>query len=103
MLEMQRCSFLNGDDTREHSVLCNQKTNGYLKEVADICGMNKTLTTHMLRHTFATTITRANHVSLQNVSKRLGRCSTKMIRHYVGVLDQNIMEDMQKTSKSLFR
>ena len=31
-------------------VLCNQKMNAYLKELADICGIKKTLTTHMARH-----------------------------------------------------
>lgn len=35
-------------------VLCNQKMNAYLKELADICGIKKTLTTHVARHTFAT-------------------------------------------------
>jgi len=39
-------------------VLSNQKYNSYLKEIADICGISKNLTTHTARHTFATTVTR---------------------------------------------
>ncbi|RHH08653.1 site-specific integrase [Bacteroides fragilis] len=81
----------------------NQKMNAFLKEIATLCGINKNLTVHVARHTFATTITLANHVSLQNVSKMLGHSSTKMTQHYARVLDQNIMEDMLKVSKNLFR
>ena len=38
-------------------VICNQRKNSYLKEIADLCGIKKNLTTHQARHTFATTIT----------------------------------------------
>jgi len=38
-------------------VLSNSKYNAYLKELADICGVKKNLTTHTARHTFGTTVT----------------------------------------------
>lgn len=72
----------------------NQKMNAYLKEVADICGIDKRLSTHVARHTFATTITLANKVTMENVAKMLGHSSTRMTQHYAKVLDQSIMEDM---------
>lgn len=72
----------------------NQKMNAYLKEVADICGNDKRLSTHVARHTFATTITLANKVTMENVAKMLGHSSTRMTQHYAKVLDQSIMEDM---------
>ena len=72
----------------------NQKMNAYLKEVADICGIEKRLSTHVARHTFATTITLANKVTMENVAKMLGHSSTRMTQHYAKVLDQSIMEDM---------
>jgi site-specific recombinase XerD len=50
----------------------NQNYNAFLKEVATICGINKNLTSHTARHTFATTITLENGVSLETVSKMLG-------------------------------
>lgn len=34
-------------------VLSNQKMNAYLKEIADLCGIDKELTYHIARHTFA--------------------------------------------------
>ncbi|OAV66177.1 site-specific tyrosine recombinase XerC [Bacteroidales bacterium Barb6XT] len=72
----------------------NQKMNNYLKELADICGINKRLTTHVARHTFGTTVTLANKVTMENVAKMLGHSSTRMTQHYARVLDQSIMDDM---------
>ncbi|RHM11502.1 tyrosine-type recombinase/integrase [Parabacteroides merdae] len=58
---------------------------------------------HVARHTFGTTVTLANNVSLQNVSKMLGHSSTRMTQHYARVLDKNIMEDMQGVAKLIFK
>lgn len=46
--------------------------NSYLKEIADVCGIKKKLTFHLARHTFATTVTLANGMPLETVSKLLG-------------------------------
>ena len=75
-------------------VLSNQRMNSYLKEIADLCGITKKLTTHIARHTCATVVMLANKVSLENVSKILGHSSTKMTQHYAKVLDSSIMRDM---------
>ena len=74
----------------------------YLKEVADICGINKRLTTHCSRHTFATSVTLANKVTMENVAKMLGHSSTRMTQHYAKVLDQSILEDMMNVDNKLF-
>jgi site-specific recombinase XerD len=74
----------------------NQKMNAYLKEIADLCGINKKLTTHAARHTFATTVTLSNHVSMESVSKMLGHTSINMTRKYARIADKLISEDMQK-------
>lgn len=68
----------------------------YLKEIADLCGITKRLTTHIARHTAATVVFLANNVSLENVSKILGHSSTKMTQHYAKVLDSSILRDMQQ-------
>ena len=54
------------------------------------------LSFHIARHTFATTITLVNKVSLENVAKMMGHASTRMTQHYARVLDQTIMSDMEK-------
>jgi len=77
-------------------VLTNQKSNAYLKEIADVCGINKHLTTHLARHTFATTVTLANGVSISTVSKMLGHRSLKTTQIYAKVLDKKIAEEMDR-------
>jgi site-specific recombinase XerD len=77
-------------------VLTNQKMNAYLKEVADLVGINKHLSTHTARHTFATTVTLGNQVSMEVVSKMLGHSSMEMTKKYARVMDELIKKDMQK-------
>ena len=60
------------------------------------------LNIHTSRHTFATTITLANKVSLENVAKMMGHASTRMTQHYARVLDQTIMSDMEKVQITLY-
>lgn len=76
--------------------LSNQKMNAYLKEIADLCGINKHLTWYVSRHTFATTVTLGNGIKIENVSAMMGHSSIKQTQHYAKVLDTNIMEDMGK-------
>jgi integrase len=75
-------------------VLSNQKMNSYLKEIADGCGINKNLTFHIARHTFATTVTLSNGVPIETVSKMLGHKSLKHTQHYAKIVDRKISEDM---------
>lgn len=75
-------------------VLSNQKMNAYLKEIADLCDINKELTYHIARHTFATTITLSNGVPIESVSKMLGHKNIKTTQHYAKILDKKVSEDM---------
>ena len=79
----------------------NQKMNAYLKEIATVCGIDKTLTTHMARHTFATTVTLANNVSIESVSKMLGHKSIKMTQHYAKILEKTVVREMSSLSGKL--
>lgn len=74
-------------------VPCNQVMNRYLKEIGTLCGIDKKLTTHVARHTYAT-VCLAQGVRIENVSKMLGHTSIKMTQHYARVLDSSILEDM---------
>ncbi|MEI8049540.1 MAG: site-specific integrase [Bacteroidota bacterium] len=77
-------------------VLSNQKMNAYLQEIADVTGIDKHLSTHTARHTFATTVTLANQVSMEVVSKMLGHSSVNMTKKYARVVDDLIKKDMLK-------
>ena len=68
--------------------------NAYLKEIADLCDINKELTYHIARHTFATTITLSNGVPIESVSKMLGHKNIKTTQHYAKILDKKVSEDM---------
>jgi site-specific recombinase XerD len=76
-------------------ILSNQKMNAYLKELADICNIDKELTFHIARHTFATTITLTNGVPIESVSKMLGHKNLRTTQHYAKVLDRKVSEDMK--------
>lgn len=82
-------------------VLSNQKMNSYLKEIADLAGVNKELTFHIARHTFATTVTLSNDVPIESVSKMLGHKDLKTTQHYAKVLNSKIARDMEKLEQRL--
>lgn len=84
-------------------VLNNQKMNSYLKEIADLCGIKKELTFHIARHTFATTVTLSNGVSIESVSKMLGHKSIKTTQHYAKILDKKVSDDMSNLTFILQR
>ncbi|MBB6271183.1 integrase [Pedobacter cryoconitis] len=75
-------------------VSSNQKTNNYLKEIATSCEISKELTFHIARHTFATTVTLANGVPIESVSKMLGHTDIKTTQHYAKILDLKLSQDM---------
>jgi site-specific recombinase XerD len=76
-------------------ILSNQKMNSYLKEIADVCEINKELTFHIARHTFATTVTLSNGVPIESVSKMLGHKNLKTTQHYAKILDLKVSNDMK--------
>nr|WP_236065601.1 site-specific integrase [Niastella soli] len=76
-------------------ILSNQKMNAYLEEIADVCHIQKTLTYHIARHAFATTITLTNGVPIESVSKMLGHRNLRTTQHYAKILDKKIGEGMK--------
>jgi site-specific recombinase XerD len=82
-------------------ILSNQKMNQYLKEIADACQIDKYLTFHIARHTFATTITLSNGVPIETVSKMLGHRNLKTTQHYAKILDRKVSQDMQALKERL--
>lgn len=81
-------------------VPCNQVMNRYLKEIATICNINKHLTMHTARHTYAT-LCLSQSVSLKNVSKMFGHASVKMTERYARVLDSSILRDMNNIRETM--
>jgi|TARA_B110000977_G_scaffold201336_1_gene295410 integrase len=80
-------------------VLSNQKLNSYLKEVADFVQIDKKLTFHVARHTFATTVTLSNGVPIETVSRMLGHTNLKTTQHYARIVDEKVAQDMFNLTK----
>ena len=74
----------------------NQKMNVYLKEIADLCGINKNLSTHSARHTFATTVTLGNNLNIKAISKMMGHTNTRMTENYARAGEKLISNEMSK-------
>lgn len=75
----------------------NQRYNAYLKEVASICGIEKELTSHSARHTFATTVTLANDVPIETVSELLGHSDIRTTQIYAKIIQQKVSRDVDKS------
>lgn len=84
-------------------VVSNQKTNEYLKEIATVCGINKKLTFHLARHSFATTITLSNGVPIESVSKMLGHTNIRTTQIYAKITDRKISKDMDALAQKYSR
>src|SRR5690606_36709616 len=82
-------------------VISNQRINAYLKEVATLCGIEKRLTFHSARHTFATTVTLSNGLPIETVSAMLGHKNFRTTQIYAKVVQEKINKDMQKLRNKL--
>ncbi len=82
-------------------MISNQKLNAYLKEIADVCNIQKHLTFHIARHTFATTVTLTNGVPIESVSSMLGHKNLRTTQIYAKVVKKKISDDMRKLKEKL--
>ena len=87
-------------DGKLFPVLTNQKTNSYLKEIADLCGIKKKLTFHLARHTFAT-MSLSKGVTIESVSKMLGHTNIRTTQIYARITNKKIEHDMEQLSEKL--
>ena len=101
MIEKYKEFPINNSKGRLLPINSNQKMNAYLKEIADICNINKNLSMHVARHTFATSVTLANGVPIETVSKMLGHHSIKTTQIYGRIIDSKISHDMKKLKAML--
>ncbi|MEQ3220587.1 site-specific integrase [Butyricimonas virosa] len=94
----------NGGDREAHVLpaISNQKINSYLKEIVEIVGINKKLTHHTARKTFATTILLYNDVPMEVVSKLLGHSSMAVTqKHYAKVVNKKVSACISSLERKL--
>ena len=73
----------------------NSNMNAYLKEIADLCGINKNLTWYVGRHTFATTVALANGIPMEVISQIMGHKRITQTQHYAQLLDGTVKKHMK--------
>ena len=84
-------------------MISNQRMNSYLKEITEILGINKRLTTHTARKTFASTILLNNDVPIEIVSKLLGHSSIRVTEAaYAQVMNKNTSRHMNQLKQKLY-
>jgi integrase len=79
----------------------NQRYNAYLKEIADLCGIKKKLTTHTARHTFATTVLLTNDVPMETAMELLGHTDIRTTQIYGKIVQKKVSKDMQGLRQKL--
>ena len=79
----------------------NQRYNSYLKEVADLCGIKKKLTTHTARHTFATTVLILNDVPMETAMELLGHTDLRTTQIYGKIVQKKVSNDMKELKDKL--
>ena len=82
-------------------VISNQKTNAYLKEIAQLCGINKNITFHMARHTFGTTVSLENDVPMDTVQKIMGHKDIRSTMLYARVTRRKVGKDLERLRENL--
>ena len=82
-------------------VISNQRMNGYLKEIADLCGIQSTLNTHKARRTFGSTVTLNNDVPIHVVKEMLGHQSVKQTEEYAITEHKSIGKEMRQLQERL--
>jgi site-specific recombinase XerD len=80
----------------------NVRYNAYLKELSDICGLNRDLNTHLARHTFADIMLNVLGFPLEDVSKMLGHKTIRTTQRYARVKKFRITERMRSARNLLF-
>lgn len=75
----------------------NQKVNEYLKEIKDICEIDKPLHFHMARHTAASML--INHrpaIPNETIERIMGWTDERQLKHYAHIFNQTVFDDIHK-------
>ncbi|MBF2707191.1 site-specific integrase [Flavobacterium soyangense] len=90
------------DSNRIFPPISNQKFNSYLKEISAITGIEKRLTHHIARKTFASTVLLYNDVPMEIVSELLGHSNMVITQESYGkVVQKKVSEAMSNLKDKL--
>ena len=78
----------------------NQKTSEYLKEIAVVCGIDKNITFHIARHSFAVMFLSCGG-TMESLSRILGHTNMKTTQIYAKITDDKILSEMKDVQQKL--
>ena len=82
-------------------VPCYPNCKNGIKVIAKKCGIEKNVTWHMSRHSFATTVCLSNDMPIETLSKMLGHRSIRTTQIYAKITAEKVSNDMEKLSQAL--
>ena len=89
------------EDGKLLPVPCYPNCKNGIKVIAKKCGIEKNVTWHMSRHSFATTVCLSNDMPIETLSKMLGRRSIRTTQIYAKITAEKVSNDMEKLSQAL--
>lgn len=89
------------DDNKLLPVPCYVNCKNSIKVIAKKCGIEKNVTWHVARHTYATTVCLSNDVPIETLSKMLGHRSIRTTQIYAKITAEKVSRDMEKLSKQI--
>lgn len=89
------------DDNKLLPVPCYVNCKNSIKVIAKKCGIEKNVTWHMSRHTYATTVCLSNDVPIETLSKMLGHRSIRTTQIYAKITAEKVSRNMEKLSKQI--
>ncbi len=99
LIEKHNPSFSSSSQEPLIKVGTIQRYNSYLKEIADLCGINKQLSSHAGRRTFASTVALSNGISIESIAQMLGHSDSRITHQYARVSDLKVATEMNKIRK----
>lgn len=95
-------SSYTNEEELQLPIVSNQRFNSYLKEISAIVGIDKRLTHHVARKTFATTVLLENKIPIEIVSHVLGHSNVKVTQdHYGRILSSSVAKAFKRLNKNL--
>ena len=89
------------DDDKLLPVPCYVNCKNSIKVIAKKCGIEKNVTWHMSRHTYATTVCLSNDVPIETLSKMLGHRSIRTTQIYAKITAEKVSRDMEKLAQRI--
>lgn len=90
-----------GIDGRVFKIKTKENINIQIKKIAQVAEIDKHLTFHMSRHSFATSVCLTNGIPIETLSQMMGHKSVKTTQIYAKVTRTKLNEDMTKLERRI--